>query len=115
MLLKTRPLLLAATLIAVPMAASIAQQNNPAGNLGSNKSVTATPSTTQDSKSNPGMNTGDAGSHATATGNYSGTAMSRSVPGATGHSVVPGTTSSQASASSGTAAEKTGSQAAGNK
>jgi hypothetical protein len=56
----SRSLLLSAALMAAPLAGAIAQQNNPAGNYGSNRSATAAPGTA-DSKPMSGMNTGDAG------------------------------------------------------
>jgi hypothetical protein len=115
MISKSCSLLLAAGLMVAPMATALAQSNNPAGNLGSNNSASATPGTTADSKSTPGMNTGDAGSHSTVSGNYSGSAINPTTPGATGRTVVPGDSSSQASASSGTMQERTGSTTAGNK
>jgi hypothetical protein len=101
--------LLATTLMAAPLATALAQPNNPTGNMGSNNSVTASPGTA-DSKAVSGMNTGDAGSHSTATGNYSGSAANPTNPGATGRTVVPGSTSSQASSSAGTVEQKTGTQ-----
>ncbi|MEA2740233.1 MAG: hypothetical protein QOH05_3540 [Acetobacteraceae bacterium] len=111
---KSRSLLLAATLMAAPLATAMAQQNNPAGNMGSNNSVTATPGTA-DSKSMSGMNTGDAGSRGAAMSNYGGSSTNNTAAGSTGHAVVPGSTSSQADASSGTAQQKTGSQTTGGK
>jgi hypothetical protein len=113
MLLNTRSLLLAAGLLAASGATAMAQHNNPAGNQGSNSSVTATPGTA-DNKSMSGMNTGDVGSRSAA-GNYSSSAMNTTTPGATGRTVVPGSTSSQAGASSGTQEQKTGSQTTGGK
>lgn len=110
---KSRSLLLAASLVAVPMATALAQQNNPTGNMGSNNSITATPGTTADSASSPGMKTGDSTSHSTATSNYGGTAMNGTAPGATGQTVVPGSTSSQASAAAGTDQQRTGAQTSG--
>jgi hypothetical protein len=104
---KSRSLLLAATLLAAPMATAMAQQNNPTGNMGSNRSVTASPGTA-DNKAASGMSTGDAGTHATGTSNYGSSAMSSTTPGATGKTVVPGSTSSQANAASGTANQKSG-------
>lgn len=106
MVLKSRTLILAASLMAVPMVAAMAQQNNPAGNMGSNQSSTASPGTA-DNKAVSGMNTGDVGSRNKATS--SGTAMNSTTPGATGHTVVPGSNSSQAGASAGTAEQKSGS------
>jgi hypothetical protein len=110
----SKSILLAATLIAVPMAAAMAQQNNPAGNQGSNRSVTASPGTA-DSKAASGMSTGDANSRTTGTSNYSGSAMSSTAPGATGKTVVPGSTSSQANSANGTMEQKTGGAGGGQK
>jgi len=114
MLMYSRSLLLAATLMAVPVAAAMAQSNNPAGNMGSNNSATASPGTA-DSKSAAGMNTGDTGPNRTAAGNYAGSAMNSTTPGATGQTVVPGSTSSQANASAGTAEQQMGATAGGSK
>jgi hypothetical protein len=107
MFTKSRSLLIAAGLIAAPMAFTMAQTTNPTGNMGSNKSVTATPGTA-DSHAASGMNTGDAGARNTATPGY-GTSMNNTKPGATGRTVVPGSTSSQASSSAATANQRTGS------
>jgi hypothetical protein len=107
MLNKMHSLLLASILVAAPLVAAMAQQNNPTGNLGSNRSSTATPGTA-DSKAASGMNTGDVGSTGKGTSNYGGSAMSTTAPGATGRTVVPGSTSSQANSASGTAEQKTG-------
>jgi hypothetical protein len=104
---KSRSLLLATVLMAVPMTAAVAQQNNPTGNMGSNRSVTASPGTA-DSKAASGLNTGDVGSHNTGASNYGGSAMNSTTPGATGRTVVPGSTSSQAGASTATMGQKSG-------
>jgi hypothetical protein len=107
MFLKSSSLLLAAALMAAPMTVAMAQQNNPAGNLGSNRSVTASPGTA-DSKAASGMNTGDSTANTTGTGNYGSSAMNKTAPGATGQTVVPGTTSSQANSATGTREQKSG-------
>jgi hypothetical protein len=107
---KSRSLLLAAGLIAAPMATAMAQHNNPAGNMGSNDSVTASPGTAD---STAGMNTAD--SRSTTTSNYAGSAMNSTTRGATGHTVVPGSTSSEANSSSGTDEQKTGATSGGTK
>ena len=113
MFLKSRSLLLAASLVAVPLATAMAQQNNPTGNMGSNRSVTASPGTA-DSKAASGVNTGDmSGSHNTGASNYGGSGMSSTTPGATGKTVVPGSTSSQASSERGTVQQQTGGTAGG--
>jgi hypothetical protein len=100
------------------MTAAMAQQNNPTGNMGSNNSVTATPTTGGSPppgvSTPPGMSTTDTGVRGTA-GNYSGSAMSSTTPGATGHTVVPGSTSSQASSAAGTVEQKTGATTGGNR
>src|SRR4051794_38867404 len=108
MTLKLHATLLAAGLIAAPLAGAIAQQNNPTGNLGSNRSATAAPGTA-DSKAASGLNTGDAGSRSTTANSYGGPASTNNTtPGATGHTVVPGTTSSQAGSAPSTAQQRTG-------
>jgi hypothetical protein len=109
--LKSRWLLLAATLMTVPMTNAMAQQNNPAGNMGSNRSVTATPGTA-DSRAGSGMNTADMGSHGTTTSNYA-PSMNNPTPGETGHSVVPGSGSSQAGSAAGTVEQRAGQQTGG--
>ncbi len=108
----SRSLLLAATFIATPMAFASAQQNNPTGNMGSNRSVTASPGTA-DSKAASGLNSGDVNAHRTTGGNYAGSATNSTKPGATGRTVVPGTSSSQANSASGTAGQKTGTTTSG--
>jgi len=97
-----RTVMLAATILAAPFAA-FAQSNNPAGNMGSNSSVTATPPTANSTAA--GMNTGDVKATAKTPG-----AMERSpsVPGATGNTVVPGSNSTVAGDHAGTANAKTG-------
>ncbi len=59
MFTKSGSLLLAASLMAAPLGAALAQ-SNPTGNLGSNKSTTAAPRTA-DSKSKSGLNTATPG------------------------------------------------------
>ena len=113
MVFNSRTLILAAGILAagsmaIPMVAAVAQQNNPAGNLGSNRSSTAAPGTA-DSKAASGMTTGDVSSSHTATSGSSGAALNSTTPGATGHTVVPGSNSSQAGSAVGTAEQKTGS------
>lgn len=110
----SKSILLAATLMAVPLATAMAQQNNPAGNQGSNRSVTASPGTA-DSKAASGMSTGDVNSRTTGTSNYSGSSMSNNAPGATGKTVVPGSTSSQANSAAGTMDQKTNGSGGGQK
>jgi hypothetical protein len=102
---KSTLLLLAVSLMAAPLTAAMAQSNNPTGNMGSNNSATASPTTAGSPA--PGVST--------TTGNYSGSAMNSTTPGATGKTVVPGSTSSPASATSGTVEQKTGATTGGNK
>lgn len=112
MALKSYSILLAAAaLIASPVVAR-AQNSNPTANMGSNRSATAAPGTA-DSKAMSGMHTGDVTTPHATTGNYSGSAMNSTTPGATGKTVVPGSTSSQASSSRGTAEQKTGAVSTG--
>jgi hypothetical protein len=103
----SRSLLVASTLLIAPVGAAMAQQNNPSGNMGSNRSATAAPGTA-DSKAASGMNTGDINARGTGASNYSGSAMNSTTPGATGKTVVPGSTSSQADSSRGTVNQKSG-------
>lgn len=98
---NSRSFLLAASLLVAPLATAAAQQNNPAGNLGSNGSATATPRT--------------ADKTSTTASPPSGAATNTTVPGATGKTIVPGSTSSQAGASAGTAEQKTGMGVSGGK
>jgi hypothetical protein len=112
MLNKSRSFLLAAALLAAPVATAMAQQNNPAGNLGSNRSATATPGTADNSAAST-MTTGDAGAHGPSANTHGGAATNHNVPGATGHTVVPGSNSSQASSAPSTARERTGSTTSG--
>ena len=114
MLSKSRFLMVAGALMAMPATAALAQQNNPTGNMGSNRSATAAPGTA-DSKSGSGMHTGDVGSVTSGSSNYNGTGMNARTPGSTGKTVVPGSTSSEATASSGTAEQKTGTTTANGK
>jgi hypothetical protein len=112
MFLKSGTILLTAGLIAVTLGIAVAQQNNPTGNQGSNRSITATPGTADNS---PGSatGTGSAGSRNTGTSNYGGSAANTTTPGATGRTIVPGSTSSQASSAAGTAEQKTGATSTG--
>jgi hypothetical protein len=112
MLSKSRSFLFAATLIATPLAIAMAQQNNPAGNFGSNRSATAPPGTA-DSAAASTMNTGDNGARRTTTDPYDGTATNRTTPGATGRTVVPGSNSSQDSSAPSTVQERTGATTSG--
>ena len=114
MFLRSRSLLLTAALLAAPVTTVLAQQNNPMGNMGSNNSVTATPGTA-DNKASSGMNTADTGARGAPVGNYTGSSMNPTTPGATGKAVVPGSTSSQVGSSAGTVEQKAGPQASGGK
>jgi len=98
-------------MMAGSMTVAMAQHNNPAGNQGSNNSITASPGTA-DSRSESGMNTSDAGPSRTALGNYSGSSTSA---GSTGRTIVPGNNSSQASNSSATTQQRQGPQTTGGK
>jgi hypothetical protein len=104
-----RTTLLAAAIFATPFMA-FAQSNNPTGNLGSNSSTTATPSTANSPSS--GLHTGDANARPKP---VSGAAMNPRVPGATGQTVVPGTSSSIAGDRPATANSKTGGAAGSGK
>ena len=104
---KPRSLLFAAALFAVPMAPALAQQStNPPGNLGSNRSTTASPGTA-DSHAASGINTGDVGSRGTGTSNYGGAGMSSATPGSTGQTKVPGNNSTVAGNTTGTNTQQT--------
>lgn len=91
-----RPLVFAAALSAAPFVVAQAQQNNPAGNLGSNRSMTAAPGTA-DSQAASGMHTADTKGHSNAYGGASMNKTSPRTPGATGTTVVPGNNSTVAS------------------
>jgi hypothetical protein len=105
--------LLSAVLFAAPLTGAMAQDSNPTGNYGSNRSMTASPRTA-DNKTQSGMNTGDA--HAGGSmGSYSGSASNPRTPGGTGRSVVPGSNSSQASAAPGAANTQAGGTGGGGK
>jgi hypothetical protein len=104
---RTRFLLVAATLVAGPMAGALAQ-SNPAGNLGSNKSVTAAPNTVD--QAGPGK-LHSAESNVVPAPPSPG-ATDRRVPGATGRTVVPGTNSSVAGDGRSTADTKAGAHSA---
>jgi hypothetical protein len=105
---KPRSLLLAASLMSVPVAAAMAQAINPSGNAGSNRSDTATPGTA-DSKANFGMNTSDMN----APTGLRNTENSPMKPGSTGQTIVPGSNSTRAGDASGTAEQKTGQTSGG--
>ncbi len=105
MIAKISAIALAGSLLAAPLALS--QTQNPAGNMGSNRSMTASPGTQDNAAS--GMNSSDVGKPDAAGGNYSGSGLS-SHPG-----VVQGSGSSVASASSATREQQTGSTSAGGK
>ncbi len=103
---KSSFLLLATALMAAPIASTMAQQNNPTGNLGSNRSATAAPGTA-DTKAAPGMNTADVGANKTPRGNYSGSPMNptKSNPSA---AYAPGSNSNNANMSKATRNTQTG-------
>lgn len=104
MTIHARSVLLAASLVTIPVIGALAQNTNPAGNYGSNKSITASPGTA-DSKTASGMNTADTNAPRSAvppaaTNNYA--------PGATGRTIVPGSNNTVAGATSGSETQKTG-------
>jgi hypothetical protein len=103
---KIKSILLAGALLTAPLAVAMAQTESPTGNMGSNRSATASPGTADGS----GMSTGDVSSKPR---RPIGSAMSSTTPGATGQTVVPGSNSSPARASAGTAGQKTGAGAEG--
>ena len=110
----SRSLLMSAALLAAPLTGAMAQPNNPAGNYGSNRSMTATPGTA-DSKTGSGMTTGDVHSRG-AMDSYSGAASNpRTAGGTAGRTVVPGTNSNQANAATGTANARTDGTTGGSK
>jgi hypothetical protein len=113
MITTSRSIILSAALLVAPVASALAQQNNPTGNYGSNRSATAS-STTADTPATPGMRTGDISSASTPGGSYGGPATSSSKTGATGQTVVPGNNSTVAGDTSGTAKTKTGGATDGN-
>jgi hypothetical protein len=106
----SRSLLLSATLLAAPLTGAVAQDSNPTGNYGSNRSVTASPGTA-DGKTDSKMSTGDVHSRSVV-GSYHGSASN---PGGTGRTAVPGSNSSQARAAAGTAATQAGGTGGGGK
>jgi hypothetical protein len=109
MTLHSRSFILAASLVAMPLVGALAQNTNPAGNYGSNQSITASPGTA-DSKAASGMNTAD--SNATPSAIPPG-ATSNYTPGATGRTIVPGSNSTVAGATPGSQTEKTGTDSGG--
>jgi hypothetical protein len=108
-----RSLLLAATLLAAPLTVATAQDSNPTGNYGSNRSATSAPGTA-DSQSASKLRTGDVPSRA-GTGGFMGSASKSTTPGGTGRAVVPGNNSTRASASPGTAETRSGGTGGGGK
>lgn len=102
---KLRISLMTVTLFATPMLA-MAQSNNPTGNMGSNRSDTAA-GTNVDKMQKPGIGTADVQSGAN-TPKSTAMAKDSTVPGATGKTVVPGSSSTVPGDKMGTAAAKTG-------
>jgi hypothetical protein len=98
--------LLAASIMAIPLAGALAQ-SNPTGNLGSNQSTTASPGTA-DNKAASGLNTADVNAKPPIP---PAGAMNSTTPGATGTTVVPGSTSTVAGDKANTAESKTGATA----
>nr|WP_294501251.1 hypothetical protein [uncultured Rhodopila sp.] len=113
MLTISRSLLLSAALLSASLTGAMAQGTNPAGNYGSNRSMTAAPGTA-DSTTKSGMNTGDVHSRGSME-SYSGARSDPRTPGGTGRTVVPGSSSSQASAATGTANARTDGTTGGSK
>ncbi len=107
MIAKISSIVMAGALLAGPMAPALAQTQNPAGNMGSNRSMTASPGTQDNAAS--GMNSNDMNNPGSAGGNYAGSSLS-SHPG-----VVKGSNSSVASSGSATREQQTGSSPAGGK
>jgi hypothetical protein len=102
---KLRMSLMTVALLATPMLA-MAQGNNPAGNMGSNRSDTSA-GTNVDKTQTPGMGTADVKPGVNSP-KPSAAAESKTAPGATGRTVVPGSNSTVAGDQSGTSAAKTG-------
>ncbi len=111
MISTSRSLLLSVALLAAPLTGAMAQNGNPAGNYGSNRSMTAAPGTA-DNSAHSGMNTGDEPSRGTMS-SYPGTASDPRKPGATSRIVVPGSNSSQTSAPARTSNTRTGAMTGG--
>ncbi len=88
MTLNYRFLILATSLVAMPLVGALAQ-SNPTGNYGTNKTMTAAPGTA-DNNAASGLSTADANAKppgaSSPAGNYA--------PGSTGRTVVPGSNSS---------------------
>jgi hypothetical protein len=101
--MSARLLVLAVSLVAIPLVGALAQ-NNPTGNLGSNKSVTASPGTA-DNKAASGIDTGDVNAKHTRPKRV---ARNSSTPGGTGKTVVHGDKSTVKGDTAGTAEQKTG-------
>ena len=101
---KLRISLMTVALFAAPVLA-LAQSNNPAGNMGSNRSDTA--AGTNVDKTQPSTGTSDVQSRANAS-KPAATANDSTAPGATGKTVVPGSSSTVSGDKAGTAAAKTG-------
>ena len=102
---KLRLSLMTIALLATPMLA-IAQGTNPTGNMGSNRSDTAT-GTNVDKAQKPGLGTADVKPGVKAP-EPTAAAKDNAVPGATGKTVVPGSSSTVSGNQSGTSAAKTG-------
>ena len=92
-------------LFATPILA-LAQGSNPTGNMGSNRSDTAT-GTNVDKMAKPGMGTADVQSSVNAP-KPSAMAKDNMAPGATGTTVVAGSNSTITGSQTGTSAAKTG-------
>ena len=100
--------ILAAALLAMPLA-SVMAQSNPPGNYGSNRSATAAPITGD--KPGTGLSTADVGSSDVGSSHKKSRHKLRSTrraPGATGKTVVPGNHSTVADDADATAKTQTG-------
>jgi hypothetical protein len=104
-------LFLAASMLAAPALGALAQPIDSTANQGTNRSITASPGTA-DSQAASGMHTGDV---SPGTSPYSSTrpatggmVANPNQPGATGHTVVPGDSSSMADTAGATRNTQTG-------
>ena len=103
----SRSALLVAIMSVVPVAATLAQNNNPGDNGGTQGSKIARPSYPAGG-ANPALMDRNS-----TMGRNVPAAANPTVPGATGHTVVPGNKSTIASDRAGTTEKKTGTTAAG--
>lgn len=99
---NARALLLAAALVAAPLAGALAQ-SSPTGNYGTNQSTSASPGTV-DNKATSGLNAASSQHKPSTT---TAAAANKNVPGATGRTIVPGSSSTIAGDAPNTASAKT--------